>query len=251
MNTIERGDRVVIRKSRESGVLVTALDGRKAVVEGMEVDDLGRSLVAVVLDDDPAHQRGERHLAHRFLLSPEDVERVVARSRPRILVGGIGNVYAGDDGFGVAVVRSLAARRLPASVHLVEFGVRGMDLVYALGDGYGAAILVDTASLHCKPGTVDILDALEGSYEPPPVQGHGLYPTHAIALARSLGPTPPIVLLVACQPDLQNVPPDGEANTSLSAAVARSVKSAANAVLACIEGLLSDYFPNAEEPATR
>jgi Ni,Fe-hydrogenase maturation factor len=32
---------------------------------------------------------------------------------PRILVAGVGNVLWGDDGFGVAVVRSLAQRTCP------------------------------------------------------------------------------------------------------------------------------------------
>ena len=57
---------------------------------------------------------------------------------PRVLVAGIGNVFLGDDGFGVEVATRLAEVRLPAGVHVEDFGIRGMDLAYALA-GYDAA----------------------------------------------------------------------------------------------------------------
>jgi hydrogenase maturation protease len=50
----------------------------------------------------------------------------------RVLVAGIGNVFLGDDGFGVEVVRRLAGRELPEDVEVADFGIRGMDLIYAL-----------------------------------------------------------------------------------------------------------------------
>ena len=50
----------------------------------------------------------------------------------RILVAGIGNMFLGDDGFGVEVVQRLAERELPEDVEVGDFGIRGMDLAYAL-----------------------------------------------------------------------------------------------------------------------
>jgi hydrogenase maturation protease len=50
----------------------------------------------------------------------------------RILVAGIGNIFLGDDGFGVEVVKRLAGRELPEGVEVVDFGIRGLDLAYAL-----------------------------------------------------------------------------------------------------------------------
>ena len=50
----------------------------------------------------------------------------------RILIAGIGNVFLGDDGFGVEVVKRLAERELPEGVEVVDFGIRGLDLAYAL-----------------------------------------------------------------------------------------------------------------------
>ena len=60
-----------------------------------------------------------------------------------ILVAGIGNIFQGDDAFGCEVTRVLNTRPLPASVHVVDFGIRGLDLSYALMDKPDLTILVD------------------------------------------------------------------------------------------------------------
>ena len=75
----------------------------------------------------------------------------------QILVAGIGNIFKGDDAFGVEVARRLAQSPLPACVKVVDFGIRGIDLTYALLDGYDAAILIDTAKRGAAPGTVSII----------------------------------------------------------------------------------------------
>jgi hydrogenase maturation protease len=75
----------------------------------------------------------------------------------QILVAGIGNIFKGDDAFGVEVVQRLARSPLPDGVKVVDFGIRGIDLTYAPLDGYDAAILVDTAQRGAAPGTVSII----------------------------------------------------------------------------------------------
>src|SRR4028118_173411 len=76
------------------------------------------------------------------------------RMRPeRVLVAGIGNIFLGDDGFGVEVVRRLAERPLPGGVEVKDFGIRGMDLAYALQDDYGLVVFVDATSRGGEPGT--------------------------------------------------------------------------------------------------
>ena len=65
--------------------------------------------------------------------------------RPRILIAGVGNIFLGDDAFGVEVAQRLARRALPEEVRVVDFGIRGLDLTYALLDGYETVILVDAA----------------------------------------------------------------------------------------------------------
>ena len=46
----------------------------------------------------------------------------------RTLVAGVGNVFLGDDAFGVEVVRLLAERPVPAGVEVRDFGIRGVHL---------------------------------------------------------------------------------------------------------------------------
>ena len=54
----------------------------------------------------------------------------------QILVAGIGNIFLGDDAFGVEVVSELCRPRFPGSVSVRDFGIRSYDLAYALLDGY-------------------------------------------------------------------------------------------------------------------
>ena len=50
----------------------------------------------------------------------------------KVLVAGIGNIFLGDDAFGVEVAQRLAGRPLPEGVRVVDFGIRSYDLAYAL-----------------------------------------------------------------------------------------------------------------------
>ncbi|HEX2741816.1 MAG TPA: hydrogenase maturation protease, partial [Rubrobacter sp.] len=72
----------------------------------------------------------------------------------RVLVAGIGNIFLGDDGFGVEVVKRLAGRVLPEGVEVVDFGIRGMDLAYALHEDYDLVVFVDATPRGGEPGTV-------------------------------------------------------------------------------------------------
>jgi hydrogenase maturation protease len=74
------------------------------------------------------------------------------------LVAGIGNVFLGDDGFGVEVVSRLAGLGVPDGVRVVDYGIRGMHLAYDLASGYETAILVDAAPRGEEPGTVYVIE---------------------------------------------------------------------------------------------
>jgi len=123
----------------------------------------------------------------------------------RILVAGIGNIFMGDDAFGVEVAQRLAKRSLPDGVRVVDFGIRGIDLTYALLEGYDAVILVDTAQLGAPPGTVRVIAPETHSGESPAQEGllvepHGLDPAKVLRLAAILGNSCQCILLVACEP---------------------------------------------------
>jgi hydrogenase maturation protease len=129
-------------------------------------------------------------------------------NRPRILIAGIGNIFLGDDAFGVEVVQRLARRRLPEGVRVVDFGIRGLDLTYALLDGWDVVILVDAAPRGGTPGTLCVLepevpaiaDADEAGARGPSLEPHNMDPVKVLLLAAALGSPIRRLLLVGCEP---------------------------------------------------
>ena len=92
-----------------------------------------------------------------------------------MLVAGIGNVFLGDDGFGVALAGRLARGEPQPGVEVVDFGIRGMDLAYALLGDYDAAILLDATPRGGPPGTLYVIEPeIEGVEAPP--DAHGMDP---------------------------------------------------------------------------
>src|SRR5580700_3147385 len=123
----------------------------------------------------------------------------------RILVAGIGNIFHGDDAFGVEVAQLLSKRRLPPEARVVDFGIRGFDLAYALLDGYDVTILVDATSRGGAPGTLYTMEidpqrvvASEGRQID--MTGHGMNPMRVLQMAETLGGCQGRVLLVGCEP---------------------------------------------------
>jgi hydrogenase maturation protease len=147
----------------------------------------------------------------------------------RILVAGIGNVFLGDDGFGVEVVARLGHRPLPGGVEVADYGIRGFDLAFALMDGYDAAILVDAMPRGEPPGTLCVLepelDDLDGSRL---VNGHGLSPVEVFRLVRQFGGTLPPTYVVGCEP--ASLEPGSEGSMELSQPVAAAVDEAVTLV---------------------
>ena len=118
----------------------------------------------------------------------------------RVLVAGVGNVFLGDDGFGVEVVRQLAGRELPEGVEVADFGIRGMDLVYALQDDYDVVIFVDATPRGEEPGTVYLLEPEIEEDGEVVLDTHGMDPVKVIKLSRALGAKPARTLVVGCEP---------------------------------------------------
>ncbi|WP_052711153.1 hydrogenase maturation protease [Pseudofrankia sp. DC12] len=62
----------------------------------------------------------------------------------RTLVAGVGNVLLGDDGFGVAVARRLAAGpALPPGVTVADYGIAGTHLAFDAADSCDELLLID------------------------------------------------------------------------------------------------------------
>jgi hydrogenase maturation protease len=152
-------------------------------------------------------------------------------STPRVLIAGIGNIFLGDDGFGVEVIRRMNSRVLPEGVCIRDFGIRGLDLAYALNDPWSLVILVDALPRGEKPGTVFVLEPAREDLEAglqTGIQTHGMDPVQAIGLAKSLGGIPDRLLVVGCEPaDLGGE--DGA--MGLSPQVENAIETAIEAIL--------------------
>ena len=151
----------------------------------------------------------------------------------RTLVAGIGNIFLGDDGFGVEVVRRLAARPAREDTHVVDFGIRGLDLTYALLDGYDRVILVDAAPRGRSPGTLYVLEPELGALAPQGLEAHGVVPTDALATARAMGASLPWLRVVGCEPG--RMPGGDDVEVGLSAAVAAAVEGAVDLIVDLLE----------------
>lgn len=229
---VREGGRVRLRPRASADIVDLALRDRVAVVSGVEQDEQGGCLLAVTLEDDPGRDLGDARMpGHRFFFDPCDVEPLGpepgADDGPRMLVAGIGNIFLGDDGFGVEVVRRLAQRpRLPG-VDVVDFGIRGMDLVYALQRDYRAVVLVDAAPRGEPPGTLAVLEPEHVWHGPAAVETHGMDPVRVLRLAREFGPVPAQLRVVCCEPAAvpAEVAPE-DVRVELSATVRRVVDRA-------------------------
>src|SRR5579875_714533 len=126
-------------------------------------------------------------------------------TQPRILIAGIGNIFLGDDAFGVEVVQRLMRGQLPEEVCVVDFGIRGIDVTYALLDGYETVILVDATPRGGTPGSLYLLELdIDAAADPlnagTLVEMHRLDPVKVLRLARQMGAKVERVLLVGCEP---------------------------------------------------
>ncbi len=159
--------------------------------------------------------------------------------RKRLLVAGIGNIFLGDDAFGVEVVQRLARRELPQEVRVVDFGIRGLDLAYALLDGYEAVILVDAVPRGEPPGTLYVLEP-EMSYASDTagisIETHHLDPVKVLRLAEAMGGKVERLLLVGCEPAPESDYEDMQ--MGLSSTVQAAVDEAVVLLESLIERLL-------------
>ena len=151
-----------------------------------------------------------------------------------ILVAGIGNIFMGDDAFGVEVAQRMLRRGAGDDVRVVDFGIRGYDLAYALMDEYDAAILVDATARGEAPGTLYTIEPKWPEIqpgEPVELEAHGMNPMRVLRMVQSLGGRPKRVLVVGCEPETLG---GDEGAMALSA----TVEAAVDGAIAMIDALV-------------
>jgi hydrogenase maturation protease len=143
----------------------------------------------------------------------------------RTLVAGVGNVFQGDDAFGVEVIKLLAGGPRPAGVEIADFGIRGVHLVYELLNGCDLFVLVDAAQRGYEPGTVTVLEVgpADGAAPTAVMDAHGLEPDAVFAMLDSMGSRPGRSLVVACEP--ADVSPGMGLSPQVQAALPHAVRA--------------------------
>ena len=167
----------------------------------------------------------------------------------RVLIACIGNIFLGDDGFGVEVAQRLHSRKTkqyPQGVEVVDFGIRGMDLAYTLLDDYDMLILVDAVPRGGPPGTLYLIEPkLPGAdSEQGPTAGkatpdaHSMDPVKVLAFARTLGARPIHTLLVGCEPT-----PLGDDYIEMHMGLSDPVQAAVDEAVKMIDSLVEKLVP--------
>ncbi|MEP7047782.1 MAG: hydrogenase maturation protease [Ilumatobacteraceae bacterium] len=197
------GTHVRLRPSRRADAHDLFYAGQLATVKGVFNDVDGDQHVAVALDDDPASDMFEWQ--GRFLyFHPDEIEVLEQPRRSRVLVAGIGNIFLGDDGFGVEVIKHIGATASDAGLHdgvtVADFGIRGVHLAFELLEGYDVLVLIDAIPLGEAPGTVVTFEPDVESIDPSTADAHSMSPAVVLGLLAGMGGELPHVIIVGCQP---------------------------------------------------
>jgi hydrogenase maturation protease len=171
----------------------------------------------------------------------------------RVLVAGVGNIFLGDDGFGVEVARRLASAEMPDWVRVADYGTSGMHLAYDLADGYTTTILIDAAPRGGPPGTLTVLEverehrpelaataggALEGSRM---FDAHGMQPDVVFGVLDMLGAEAGRILVVGCEP----------ASLDHGIGLSEPVAAAVDEAVRMVKTLVADGPENVPRPPAR
>ena len=158
---------------------------------------------------------------------------------PRVLVAGIGNIFLGDDAFGVEVAQRLLRQSWPDDVRVVDFGIRGFDLAYAILDGPALSILVDATPRGGPPGTLYVIEPdldAANAQAGAGIETHSMDPVKVLQLVHMFGGRPERMLVVGCEP--ATFGPEGEGQMGLSA----PVEAALDGAVRLVEQLVGEFI---------
>jgi hydrogenase maturation protease len=155
----------------------------------------------------------------------------------KVLVACVGNIFLGDDAFGVEVASRLRQELLPEGVKVVDFGIRSYDLAYALMEPWDDVILVDALPRGGIAGTIYVLepelpsDVANG--QSPSIDAHSMSPVAVLRMVHALGGKIRRMLVVGCEPS--SVEADGTGNFELSPPVQAALDGAVETIKRLIE----------------
>ncbi len=170
----------------------------------------------------------------------------------RVLVACIGNIFLGDDGFGVEVAQHLRKRAYPAGVQVVDFGISGVELAYSLLNPYDELVLVDAVQRGKQPGTVYLIEpdlsALNAQTGAEArrigLDTHSMDPLKVLAFARTLGAQPVHTLIIGCE--VANIG-NTEEYEEMQMGLSEPVQTAVGEAIKLVDKLMIDWFPTYEQ----
>src|SRR5689334_1235534 len=126
----------------------------------------------------------------------------------RLIIAGIGNIWRYDDGFGVEVVRRLSLKNWPKEIQkeiqIVDFGIRGIDLVYALMENHHHHLLfIDVVQRQKEPGALFFLRLDPDDSDPASTHTwdpHRMDPWQVLRLLKTSGYHLQNLYLLGCEP---------------------------------------------------
>ncbi len=152
----------------------------------------------------------------------------------KALVAGIGNIFLGDDAFGVEVIRRMGKRSWPEGVRVEDFGIRSYDLAYALMDDWDRVILVDAVPRGGQPGTIYVIEPDVDNLGEPNLDAHTMNPVAVLQMVKALGGSAKNILVVGCEP--ASTEPSAEGEFGLTPPVSAAVEEA----IRTIQQILAD-----------
>jgi hydrogenase maturation protease len=244
---VKSGNTVRLKPRAGGDIMDLALAGKIAKVSAIEQDYEGKFQLAVVIDADPGKDLGMlRQPGHQFFFAPEELEPVAPAElaaiagpkHAKVLVAGIGNIFLGDDGFGVEVIQRLQGQRFPPEVKVTDFGIRGFDLAYAMLEDYDSVILIDACPRGDEPGTLYVIEpdfaSMPEDGSQPQFDAHTMNPMNVLRLAKSLGAgaSNKRILLLGCEPSTFG-PEEGQMGLS------EEVEAAVDGAVTLLQSLIS------------
>ncbi len=137
----------------------------------------------------------------------------------RVLVAGVGNVFFGDDAFGVEIARQLAPIP-PPDTRVADFGIRALHLAYELLSPRDLVIIADCVARGGAPGTLYVIEPEVEEVHGAVADAHAMNLPIVFSAVRELGGKLPRTLVVGCEPATI------EARMGLSEQVSRAIPEA-------------------------
>ena len=106
----------------------------------------------------------------------------------KTLILGVGNPLRGDDGIGPKIIELLQKESLPTSIHILDGGTDGLNLIEEIKP-YPKAIIIDAVNMKAKPGTIRAFSPEEVTMivSSDALSTHGFGLAEVVSLMQSLG----------------------------------------------------------------